>query len=197
MWRKNRSKKSNTQCRGVDINRNFDYGFGGEGTSSNPCSEIFCGTSAFTELESQAVRAFAEKRFKNKNILKLYLTFHSYGNLMLHPFGYSAHHIPSNVDELKKVGLLFSKSIENAGGASYSVGTSAILYPAPGSDDWFYGYIGVPLAFTVELPEGGTQGFNPNPSEISGIVKVTFEGVRALHLYVHREFPYRRRSQHA
>lgn len=38
VWRKTRSRSSSSSCRGVDPNRNYNYPFGGEGTSSNPCS---------------------------------------------------------------------------------------------------------------------------------------------------------------
>ena len=38
------------------MNRNFDVGFGGYGSSGNPCSEIFKGDASFSEKETQAVR---------------------------------------------------------------------------------------------------------------------------------------------
>ncbi|KAA0189471.1 hypothetical protein HAZT_HAZT010743 [Hyalella azteca] len=59
MWRKNRSK-ANRYCYGVDLNRNFGYKHGGSGSSSNPCSEIYRGPSAFSEPESQALKKAVE-----------------------------------------------------------------------------------------------------------------------------------------
>ena len=62
MHRKNRR---NTNCgngttRGVDLNRNFGYEWGADniGSSSDPCSEVYRGDSAFSEPEAQAVRDF-------------------------------------------------------------------------------------------------------------------------------------------
>ena len=39
MWRKNRVDNAGSNCKGVDINRNFDVGFGGTGSSNAACSE--------------------------------------------------------------------------------------------------------------------------------------------------------------
>jgi len=37
-WRKTRIVNKNSTCMGVDVNRNFLAGFGGFGSSSDPCS---------------------------------------------------------------------------------------------------------------------------------------------------------------
>lgn len=49
---------------------------------------------------------------------------------------------------------------------------------AGGSDDWFKGENGAKYAYTVELPGGGSQGFDPPPSKIIPIVKETWEGIK-------------------
>ena len=36
------------ECKGVDLNRNFGYHWGGYGASDNPCKETFRGSSAFS-----------------------------------------------------------------------------------------------------------------------------------------------------
>ena len=43
MWRKNRHHYTGNTCTGVDLNRNFDDHWGGEGTSDLPCSDTYCG----------------------------------------------------------------------------------------------------------------------------------------------------------
>lgn len=60
LWRKNRRNPELGDCSGTDLNRNFDYKWGGGGTSNNPCSEIYKGTSAFSEPESQALKNYLE-----------------------------------------------------------------------------------------------------------------------------------------
>ncbi|KAI3420199.1 hypothetical protein GPALN_003518 [Globodera pallida] len=61
LWRKNRSPTHcvrdqwgrNRCCKGVDLNRNFDFHFKESGSSDDPCSEIYQGTYAFSEPESR------------------------------------------------------------------------------------------------------------------------------------------------
>jgi len=60
MWRKNRRNISNSSCYGVDLNRNYSFGYAANGScsSGDPCSNTYKGTSPFSEPESQAVRDF-------------------------------------------------------------------------------------------------------------------------------------------
>lgn len=52
------------------------------GASMNGCSETYAGSKPFSEMETQALATFIE-RFDN---IKLYLSFHSYGQLLLFPY---------------------------------------------------------------------------------------------------------------
>lgn len=84
LWRKTRSKNGG-ECRGVDLNRNFDISWNGRGSSANTCSDIYRGPTPFSEPESKAVANF----LKNvKDRLASYLTFHSYGQLLVYPWAY-------------------------------------------------------------------------------------------------------------
>lgn len=86
MWRKNRlPNPDQPECAGVDLNRNFGYEWGGKGTSDKPCSEVFKGKSAFSEPESTAVKNFLEN---TKEDFNAFLTYHSYGQYILYPWGY-------------------------------------------------------------------------------------------------------------
>lgn len=85
LWRKNRSKAFGFGCAGVDLNRNYGYKWGGKGTSRNPCSEIYIGRSAFSEPEALAQKEFFEHTNEK---FDAFLTFHSYGQYILHPWGY-------------------------------------------------------------------------------------------------------------
>ncbi len=51
MWRKNR-QPTNPSCTGVDLNRNFAYGWSGPGASGEPCSDAYYGEYAFSATES-------------------------------------------------------------------------------------------------------------------------------------------------
>ncbi|RZA04574.1 MAG: zinc carboxypeptidase, partial [Proteobacteria bacterium] len=58
-WRKNR-KLTGQRCDGVDLNRNYGYHWGEGGSSKDSCSDVYMGASAFSEPETQAVKAFIE-----------------------------------------------------------------------------------------------------------------------------------------
>jgi len=86
-------------CRGVDLNRNFDFRFAEvhftvnhiiihpdvqTGTSYNPCSEIFHGAGAFSEPESQAVRdAIINSNLRGR--LVAFINMHAYSQLWIYP----------------------------------------------------------------------------------------------------------------
>jgi hypothetical protein len=50
------------------------------GASSYPCDEIYAGEEPFSEPENRHIRDFANA---NKEQIKLYLTFHSYGEVRI------------------------------------------------------------------------------------------------------------------
>lgn len=78
MWRKNRNPNDFQQqhCHGVDLNRNYDYMWMTSGSSRAPCSDIYAGKFAASELEIQAIqRTLAAKQQQ----WDAFLTLHSYG----------------------------------------------------------------------------------------------------------------------
>lgn len=99
LWRKNRGPNSGG-CKGVDLNRNYGYKWGGKGTSANACQEIYRGRSAFSEPESAAVKNFFAS---TKERFNAFLTFHSYGQYILHPWGYDDL-VPPDWKDLDRVG---------------------------------------------------------------------------------------------
>lgn len=82
MWRKTRKPNSGS-CLGTDGNRNFGFKWGVTGASSNPCSETYMGSSAFSEPETAAVRDYVTNI---KDRVKLYMSVHSYGQYWLYPW---------------------------------------------------------------------------------------------------------------
>ncbi|XP_046643400.1 carboxypeptidase B-like [Daphnia pulicaria] len=160
LWRKTRSLTSSSSCRGVDPNRNFGYKWGGLGTSTNPCSDIYKGTKAFSEPETNATSNFI---LGKANQIKLYLTLHSYGQYALIPWGYDVAYPPDYNDMLALANKAVSKFVKY----KFSVGNSAaLLYAAAGgSDDWAKS-IGIKYSYTFELADTDTYGFILPASEI-------------------------------
>jgi carboxypeptidase T len=82
-WRKNR--RPGVTCRGVDINRNYDFLFtSGLNTSTSPCDyQIYRGPSANSEPEVRAIRDLIDSRPNIRGILDV----HSFRGLIVYPWG--------------------------------------------------------------------------------------------------------------
>lgn len=184
MWRKTRSPGS--FCTGVDPNRNFDFHWMETGASDYECDETYAGPSAFSESETSALRDYINA---NKADLKLYLTFHSYGQYLLYPWGYTSA-LPSDAAELQSLGESVDDAIASLFGTRYEIGSSTnVLYAAAGgSDDWAKGVGGIELSYTIELPGGGSVGFDLPPSRITPVVQETWLGVKVYHDYILNKF---------
>jgi len=163
MWRKTRSRNPGSKCVGTDPNRNWGYKWGGKGASTNPCTETYRGPYPFSEPETAAVRDFILAR---RNDIDMYLTFHSYGQMFLHPWGYERvdFYGEAELERMGRVGAFGARSM----GGGYRVGSAAkVLYPASGgSDDWAKGGAGIKYSYTIELPDTGKYGFILPASQI-------------------------------
>ncbi|MDZ7358780.1 MAG: M14 family zinc carboxypeptidase [candidate division KSB1 bacterium] len=134
-WRKNKRDNNNNgvfdpDYDGVDLNRNFGYnwGYDNSGSSPFPSSQTYRGSGPFSEPESQAIRDFVSRHHFVIN-----LSFHSYGQLWLYPWGYAPILTPD--DAIFKV-LADSCVAYNR----YKPQPGYELYNTNGStDDWFYG----------------------------------------------------------
>ncbi len=75
-------------------------------------------------------------RHLQKNFFQLYLTFHSYGQYVLYPWGYAA--VDSeDVNDLHAMGQAAAEAMRRTSGRAYSVGSAAkMLYPAAGNVDF-------------------------------------------------------------
>lgn len=129
MWRKNRRNNGGGEW-GVDLNRNYGYqwGYDDNGSSPNPGSVTYRGTGPFSEPETQMQRDFIMSRE-----FVITITYHSYSNLIIWPWGYDYFITPDN-DIFTALGD--SASQYN----SYTPEPSHALYLTNGTtDDWGYG----------------------------------------------------------
>ena len=133
MWRKNRRDNH-----GVDNNRNYSYVdvngnevWNTSGTSSSPSGSTYAGDEPFSEAENKAIRFLVE----SKNF-KLALNNHTYGNLLLYPYGYD-YNQPTEDNDIYE--FITSELVSEN---NYNNIISADLYPAAGdSDDFMYGML--------------------------------------------------------
>lgn len=77
--------------------------FSAVGISPDKTDEIYCGSAAFSEKESQAM-AKAIKSYSSN--LEYYLAFHSYGQYMILPYAHSHKH-EENFDEVVCITYIF------------------------------------------------------------------------------------------
>uniref|UniRef100_H3DAK6 Carboxypeptidase B2 (plasma) n=1 Tax=Tetraodon nigroviridis TaxID=99883 RepID=H3DAK6_TETNG len=164
MWRKNRSVSKSGNCIGVDLNRNFDANWCTEGASDEPCSEIYCGAFPESEPETQSVAHFLRS---HKDSVKLYITIHSYSQMLLFPYSCTSDEAENHNEMLEMVQEAAQK-IRRYYRNTYKYGAGAkTIYLAPGgSDDWIYD-LGVKYSFTFELQDRGRYGFLLPPSHIA------------------------------
>ena len=169
-WRKNRRANSDGSF-GVDLNRNYGYMWGTDniGSSPVPSSDVYRGTAAFSEPETDAVRRlFAGRDFR------AVVSFHSYSQVILYPWAYTAQ--PSPMDaELSDLARTMSGLMAAVRGTVYGYGQSAsgIGYTSNGdTTDWTFGVAGIP-SFTIELPPADVDegGFFNDEAEIDGIFR--------------------------
>jgi carboxypeptidase T len=157
MHRKNRRNVGTTN-KGVDLNRNYSYGWGTTGTSMNLNNDTYPGTGAFSEKETQAMRWLVQ----NHNFVSAF-NAHTYGNTLLYPIGTTTAEFADHHDYFAD---LSSHMVEMNG---YFPQKSSGLYPASGdSDDFMYKHdIGIGSKDTIfaMTPEIGTD-FWPASSEI-------------------------------
>lgn len=155
---------------GIDVNRNFDAQWGDNGTSSDPCSQVYRGPKADSEVETKAMEKLFRSLYPDKrapgetapadpDTRGMVVTMHSALNVVLMPWGYTTTP-PPNDGPLRAM----AKDMAQLGGPEWQYGQPGeLLYTAGGSiDDWIYGELGVPH-FTWEIGswEGDCAGFTP------------------------------------
>lgn len=166
MWRKNRRNNGNGTF-GVDLNRNYGYfwGYDDSGSSPNGNSETYRGTAGFSEPETQAIKWFCE----NHNF-QMALNYHTYGNLLIYPWGYEASiYTPDSASFVN-----FAQLMTSHNNYKFGTGDQTVGYVVNGdSDDWMYGEQTSKNKIFSMTPEAGLQseGFWPPASRIHDICR--------------------------
>jgi hypothetical protein len=155
-WRKNRRQNPNLTI-GVDLNRNYGltWGYDDIGSSPDPGSIIYRGTGPFSEPETATIRALV-----NSRQFTMWLSYHSYGELLLYPWGY-APLLTADHDVYVELG----KRLTEFNGYEAGNAATGTIYLANGdTDDWGYGATTEHdkiFAFTPELNSTAQGGFGP------------------------------------
>lgn len=146
-WRKNRDYFPQYGTYGVDNNRNYNGSCDGNGwgawgavpswaNSHSSDNECYDGPGPTSEAENQAISSI----FLNNNI-SASITFHTYGETVMWPWGYTNTQTPDNA-YLSLVGQQIAARISiQQGSGTYDPHQSVGLYPTVGDTiDFAYGY---------------------------------------------------------
>lgn len=169
-WRKN----TNTTCatvnsRGVDLNRNFDFEWGGwGGSSSNGCSETYRGGAPASEPEVQALQAYMTSIFPDQrpddlvtpapaDATGLYLDLHSFSPRVLSAFGFSPPNCSGPAPPNGTALLTFGRKYGYF--PSYDAMLGSLSCVDGSTKDFAYGRLGV-AGYTIEM---GTEFFQACP----------------------------------
>ncbi|KAM8973237.1 carboxypeptidase A1-like [Pelodytes ibericus] len=185
MWRKTRSINIGSQCVGVDPNRNWNAGFGGPGSSSNPCDETYHGAYPHSEPEINSIANFILSHSK----VKALLTIHSYSQMLLFPYGYTKELAPDH-DELNELAKEAVETLSSMHGTKYTYGTTiATIYQADGTTtDWGYDN-GIKYSYTFELRDTGEYGFILPANQIIPTAEETWLALMKIMEHV-KDHPY-------
>ena len=174
MWRKNR-RNNGGGVYGVDLNRNYSYGWGTTGTSTNTSNDTYCGPSAFSEPETQAMRWLVQ----NNHFITAF-NGHTYGSDILFPIGTTAAEFAPHHNWFQDEA---NHQVQYNG---YTAMKSSSLYEASGdSDDYMYKVdIGVGQKDTmfVHTPEVGTAFWQPSNEIIPTCAEMLFPNLVLAHL---------------
>ncbi|KCV73368.1 hypothetical protein H696_00907 [Fonticula alba] len=162
LWRKNRRVNSGSNFLGVDLNRNWgpNSTWCTEGSSTFPGSDVYCGTEAFSEPETQAMSQLLDSL---PNVA-LAIDYHTYGPMILYPLQHT--YDPAEGDDaahFDHLATVMADAIRAVHGQEYEPMPGSQLYPHSGGlIDYAYYTRRIP-AFTVELRG---DGFIVPPSNI-------------------------------
>lgn len=156
-WRKNADDSESTcsdgvppNSYGIDLNRNYGYEWSTIGSSANPCYLTYHGSTGFSEPETRALRdLITNQRFD------LVISLHSFGDLVLYPWGYTYSPASDKADLQATASVLAAFN-------GYTPQQSSDLYPTSGDTcDWTYGALGIPC-LTIEIGGAEDGYFWPN-----------------------------------
>uniref|UniRef100_H9GTQ0 Peptidase M14 domain-containing protein n=1 Tax=Anolis carolinensis TaxID=28377 RepID=H9GTQ0_ANOCA len=181
MWRKTRSINAGSSCVGTDPNRNWDAGFGGPGSSSNPCSETYHGAFPHSESEVKSVVDFILSHGNVKSIISI----HSYSQMLMFPYGYKTEPAADH-EELDNLAREAVTALEEVYGTKYTFGSTIdTIYQADGTTiDWSYDN-GVKYSYTFELRDTGRYGFVLPADQIVPTAEETWVALKKILEHVH------------
>ncbi|KAI0455258.1 hypothetical protein F5B21DRAFT_523974 [Xylaria acuta] len=131
--------------------------------------------------ENTGIRTFGDKLGAGKGI-KLYIDWHSYGQYILTPYGYSCSAKAPNQSKQDTLAKNTGTAIAQVHGTRFTTGqTCSTLYAtAGGSNDYFTDVTVAELAWAIELRDTGTYGFTLPANQIIPTGEESWAGQKYL-----------------
>ena len=172
MWRMNARDNNNNAIYfqsgfdGVDLNRNYGYqwGYDNIGSSPYPGDDTYRGPSPFSEIETQTIRNFC-----NQHQFLTAFNYHTYSNLLIHPWAYNDSPTPDHF-----LFQTFGFELTRLNGYILGTPSQTVGYAVNGdTDDWMYGEQTTKPKILAYGPEVGTSsdGFWPTTDRILPLVQ--------------------------
>jgi extracellular matrix protein 14 len=203
LWRKNRQETNSRFCKGVDLDRTYDYQWDGDSMEGSPCSESYAGSVPFDGFEAKKFANWVKNETEQNNASFVgFLDFHAYSQQVLYPFSYSCIDTPPTLEDLEEVGLGLAKAIKQADSKNYGV-TSACEGSVTAQDgdeqgrswsrlesgggsalDYMYHEMRVRFAYQIKLRDRGGYGFLLPSKNIVPTGKEVFNAVSYFGRYL-------------
>ncbi|MGH3936953.1 MAG: M14 family metallopeptidase [Pseudonocardiaceae bacterium] len=174
LWRKNRQPTPENSETGTDLNRNWGTQWGCcGGSSTNPSSDTYRGTTPFSTLETAQLRDWVNSRvIGGAQQITAHIDFHRFSELVLWPYGFTTDDTgpglnASDAAIFRRLG----EAMADTNG--YTAQQSSDLYITDGTvGDWMWAQHGI-WSYTFEMyPTSQTQGgFYPPETDIEREVK--------------------------
>ncbi|XP_013133701.1 PREDICTED: carboxypeptidase B-like [Papilio polytes] len=176
LWTKSRSTRSNLGaiCPGVNINRNFNIDWLNSDTSSSPCSHIYGGTGAFSEVESRVIQSLHDEYGRR---IRAYISLQNNGGFISYPWQYeraasglfAQHHI---------LGMKMIETMED----NYELDIASVAYGdrASGTSTDYMRNGGVLFTFNIDVVPRGQDGVIVPREEIQTIADDVWRAVSVV-----------------
>lgn len=200
LWRKNRRPITINGCVsnvGVDLNRNYDFQWRlrGDNACEDYCSsdkscfnddvgasddprniETYRGPQPDSEPEVKVLKTLMDDPNRH---FRAQLDYHSYGQLILYPWGYQRGDAPDN-KMLSDLAQKMSKDIKSVDGKTYTPQSAFDLYTTTGtSSDYAYGVNKVAVPLVIEM-RPVCCSFTLPEEQITGTSAENWAGARTI-----------------
>lgn len=120
-------------------------------------------------------------------LLQIYLSLHSYGQIISYPSRANASYNSIKSDDLLDMAQVALETLRGSGSSTRYIvdNTNEMMYARSGSSDLYAMYdLGIKYSYAMELRDSGTHGFLLPPSNIDSTAKETFEIIKGMVDYI-------------